>query len=227
MTDTAMTPLDIATEESKNLSPSSSPQARSIAARTLLQLLESDIIRPIDLIRANVVPPLLHAAQTPLRSPDTMQPLPSTPSNVLQMADSALLLLGSLCSAGVSTMKEAGWHIAEDDRGRPLYVHPESGTQSQDPPDLSGVFVDEHGEAVLKPDEQWALTLLMELTMLISPYVTSKRVFGDQWQQEEIKTVDEPVLVWPATVRYYQQPASSDPTREAILVLDIVKDDDD
>jgi hypothetical protein len=137
------------------------------------------------------------------------------------MADAALLLLGQLCSAGVTTMKEAGWHIGEDDRGRPLHVHPESGQSQQEPPDLSNVIVNEDGVPVLSAEDQWGLSLLLELTTLISPYVTTRQMLGD----ESPETKDEPVLVWPATVRYYQ-PEVTDPAKPAISIIDIVKDDD-
>ncbi|KAI9352808.1 hypothetical protein BDR26DRAFT_929323 [Obelidium mucronatum] len=220
--------MDICLELAQQLGPARTPRERSVAARTILQLLESSasddantdkIIRPIDVILADCIPSLLHAAQTPARSAKSLAPDPTvTPQNVIDMADAALLLLGHLCSAGLQTLQDAGWHVDDDGtgRGRPIYVNPATGESQQNPPDLAlSIFGDQ-----LDPKDYWALTLLFELSTITSPYANP---------------IDG-TLCWPARIRFHEPETNQyTPTNDktplphklAMTIVDVAQDDDE
>ncbi|KAJ3319131.1 hypothetical protein HDU76_000634 [Blyttiomyces sp. JEL0837] len=220
------TPFQLAFQASRDLAPSKTPRQIANAARHLLSMLESENppIRPIDLILADAIPPLLHAAQTPKRTAENLQPDPSTPSDIIDMSDAALLLLGHLCSAGVQTLADAGWHVDDDGTGRgiPIYVHPATGESRDSPPDL----LEEFKNVINGPDESWALDLLFELSTITTPYASPL----------------DGRLIWPARVRHYEPEitftstgASSTTTtttnttsgQQAITVVDVVQNDDE
>ncbi|KAJ3107038.1 hypothetical protein HDU97_005007 [Phlyctochytrium planicorne] len=207
--------LVLAKEHCRNLSPRKTPRERSRAAKALISLLESEesSLRPVDIILADAVPALLHAAQTPKRTFESLQPDPSvTPIDVIEMSDTALMLLESLCSAGVRTLKEAGWHVEDDGtgRGRPLYVHPASGVSQETPPeDPSMMEVD--GERVLEENQKWALHLLFELSVLTTPLANPL----------------DGTLMWPARIRYHDPGSEEEPRRPALTVVDVVQDDEE
>ncbi|KAJ3207732.1 hypothetical protein HDU67_007277 [Dinochytrium kinnereticum] len=201
--------LAIARDYCKNLSPRKTARERSRAAKSLLSLLESQdsSIRPVDVILCDAIPALLHAAQAPKRTAENLQPDPSvTPSDVIDMADAALLLLGHLCTTGVRTLQEAGWHIDDDGtgRGRPVYIHPASGVSQETPPEDPALWVGNE----LAEDQRWALNLLFELSVLTTPYANPL----------------DGTLLWPARIRYHDPGTDS---KLAITVVDVAQDDDD
>ncbi|KAJ3073216.1 hypothetical protein HDU98_001974 [Podochytrium sp. JEL0797] len=219
--------MDICLELAQQLGPARTPRERATAARTLLELLEHAnanpeepaVIRAIDVILADCVPSLLHAAQTPVRSAKSLQPDPTvTPQNVIDMADAALLLLGHLCSAGLETLSAAGWHVDDDGtgRGRPLYVNPTTAESQQTPPDLAAQLFGD----LLPAKDHWALTLLFELSTITSPYANPM----------------DGSLCWPARIRFHEPETNTYtkttdstplPPKLAMTVVDVAQDDDD
>ncbi|KAI9354602.1 hypothetical protein DFJ73DRAFT_958943 [Zopfochytrium polystomum] len=210
----------------RRLAPARTPRQRADAANAILRRLEQEdsSIGPFDVIVADAVPALLHAAQTPKRSTENLQPDPSTPVDVVTMSDSSLLVLSHLCSAGVQILADAGWQIDDDGtgRGRPVYIHPGSGQSRDTPPDdLSLSLPPSISSAVASnPDAQWALDLLFELSTLTTPYASPL----------------DGRLIWPARVRHHEpaNPASGPgsveglPARtQALTVVDVVQDDDE
>ncbi|KAJ3120024.1 hypothetical protein HK100_000064 [Physocladia obscura] len=237
--------MEICLELAQQLSPSRTARERAIAARTLLHLLEEGnesseaatananantnanananageaLIRPIDVVLADCVPSLLHAAQTPARSASSLAPdARTTPPAVIDMADAALLLLSHLCSAGLATLQEHGWHVDDDGtgRGRPLFINPATGESQRTPPDLAtAIFGDQ-----LPSSDEWALTLLFELSTITSPYANPL----------------DGSLCWPARIRFHEAETNKFtstkdntplPHKLAVTVVDVAQDDDE
>ncbi|KAJ3353944.1 hypothetical protein HDU83_006149 [Entophlyctis luteolus] len=217
------------------IAPSRPVRERGASMRRLVQLLSAEStssttgsqpaadIRPIDVVLADCVPSLLHAAQLPVRSASSLAPDPArTPQTVIDLADDALVALGLLCTAGTQLLEQHGWHVDDDGtgRGRPIYINPSTGESQPTPPDLGSAAHD----LLDDPSDAWALALLFELSTISSPYANP--VDGS--------------LCWcsrqPARIRFHEPetneytPTANNlplPRKLAMTVVDVAQDDDD
>ncbi|KAJ1551418.1 hypothetical protein HK096_011395 [Nowakowskiella sp. JEL0078] len=141
-------------------------------------------------------------AQTPVRSAD-FSPIANTDSDILTMADSALLLLGEFANHATQLLADEGWEILDDGLGWPRYVHEASNQRLRDPPILASLDnIDE---------ETWIKSLLLELPCIVAPFVS------------RTSDSDQQVLVWPVKVHHHS--LNEDST--FVSVLDLTEEPDE